>query len=431
MLPLRLLVVRQNFPDLGLSDVAAEARVQLEQSGFAQKYRPGARIAIGVGSRGIANIATVVRSTVQYWLHHGMQPFVFPAMGSHGAATAEGQIVVLSHLGITEESIGCPIVSRSDVVSLGRTDDEIEVFMDAEAYAAEGVMIVPRVKWHTSFNGRIESGLMKMMAIGLGKFAGAQKYHTAAQRLGLEHVIRTVGRHVLGSGKMIGGLAILEDAHHQTARLDAVPAERMEERDEANLALVKSWMPRLPCNVDVLIVDSMGKNISGTGMDAKVVNRGPRGEYNPWPELPSVQRIFVRELHPQTYGNALGIGLADVTTDRLVRQIDWAPTRINALSSGTPSRIRVPVYFASDAECLEWVAATAGQSDPAQVTYGWIRNTLELSQVAVSENLRAQLVTPHVDVTREIDVEWTSAGNLISPFPDAISHSARAAAAMD
>jgi hypothetical protein len=147
--------------------------------------------------------------------------------------------------------------------------------------------------------------------------------------------------------------------------------------------------------------------------------------------LPSVQRIFVRELHPQTYGNALGIGLADVTTDRLVRQIDWAPTRINALSSGTPSRIRVPVYFASDAECLEWVAATAGQSDPAQVTYGWIRNTLELSQVAVSENLRAQLVTPHVDVTREIDVEWTSAGNLISPFPDAISHSARAAAAMD
>jgi hypothetical protein len=426
MFPSRLLYVRQNFPDLALSDVAAETRNQLEQSGFAARYRPGARIAIGVGSRGVANIATIVRSTVEYWRAQGMEPFVFPAMGSHGAATAEGQVAVLAHLGITEQSVGCPIVSRSDVVSLGRTGDDIDVFMDAEAYAADGVMIVPRVKWHTSFNGRLESGLMKMMAIGLGKFAGAQKYHAAAQRLGLEHVIRTVGRQVLGSGRMIGGLAILEDAHHHTARLDAVPADRMEERDEANLALVKSWMPRLPCDVDVLIVDEMGKNISGTGMDAKVVNRGPRGEYNPWPDLPSIQRIFVRELHPKTYGNALGIGLADVTTDRLVRQIDWAPTRVNALSSGTPSRIRVPVHFANDAECLEWVAGTAGRSDPSQVTYGWIRNTLEVNDVALSENLRAHVDGPYLEV-REIDVVWTASGQLVSPFFERKGSTPRAA----
>ncbi len=147
--------------------------------------------------------------------------------------------------------------------------------MDAAAHAAEGVMIVGRVKWHTTFDGRIESGLMKMMAIGLGKFAGAQKYHTHAHRLGLEHVIRTAGRQVLQSGKMIGGVAILEDAHHNTAKIDAVPAACLERRDEENLALAKSWMPRLPCDLDVLIVDEMGKNISGTGMDAKVVNRGP------------------------------------------------------------------------------------------------------------------------------------------------------------
>ena len=171
---------------------------------------------------------------------------------------------------------------------------------------------------------------------------------------------------------MIGGLAIVEDAHHHTARLDAVPADCMERRDEENLALAKSWMPKLPCDLDVLIVDEMGKNISGTGMDAKVVNRGPSGEYNPWPGLPSIRRLFVRELDPETYGNALGIGMADVTTDRLVRQIDWEPTRVNALSSGTPSRIRVPAHFATDRECLEWIGPTAGRLDPAQMTFGWI-----------------------------------------------------------
>jgi hypothetical protein len=258
---------------------------------------------------------------------------------------------------------------------------------------------------------------MKMTAIGLGKFAGAQKYHTHAQRLGLEHVIRTAGRRVLQSGKMIGGLAILEDAHHNTAKLDAVPADCMEQRDEENLALVKSWMPRLPCDLDVLIVDEMGKNISGTGMDAKVVNRGPSCEYNPWPGLPSIGRIFVRDLDPQTYGNALGIGMADVTTDRLVRHIDWEPTRVNALSSGIPSRIRVPAHFATDRECLHWVAATAGKVDPAQVSYGWIRNTLELGRVAISHNLRARTAgQTQAEVEGEIDVKWDADGNLVSPF---------------
>jgi hypothetical protein len=415
MLPSRLFLVRQNFPDRRLADVRAEAHRQLEHSGFAARLQPGARVAIGVGSRGIANIAGIVQSVVQYWRSNGMRPFVFPAMGSHGAATPEGQADVLAHFGITEQSMGCPIVSRLDVVSLGETDDGVEVFMDAEAHGADAVMIVGRVKWHTTFDGRLESGLMKMTAIGLGKFAGAQKYHTHAQRLGLEHVIRTAGRRVLQSGKMIGGLAILEDAHHNTAKLDAVPADCMEQRDEENLALVKSWMPRLPCDLDVLIVDEMGKNISGTGMDAKVVNRGPACEYNPWPGLPSIGRIFVRALDPQTHGNALGIGMADVTTDRLVRHIDWEPTRVNALSSGIPSRIRVPAHFASDRECLDWVAATAGKVDPAQVTYGWIRNTLDLGQLAISPNLRAR-IDQQAQVEGEIDVTWDADGNLVSPF---------------
>jgi len=257
------------------------------------------------------------------------------------------------------------------------------------------------------------------VAIGLGKFAGAQKYHAHAQRLGLEHVIRTVGRRVLQSGKMIGGLAILEDAYHNTARLDAVPAHCMEQRDEENLALAKSWMPRLPCDLDVLIVDQMGKNISGTGMDAKVVNRGPSCEYNPWPDLPSIRRIFVRNLDPESYGNAMGIGMADVTTERLVGQIDWEPTRINALSSSIPSRIRVPAHFASDRECLRWVAATSGRLEAADVTFGWIRNTLELDRLAISPNLRAQIEgQSHIEVEGEIDVRWDQSENLVSPFDE-------------
>ena len=417
MLPSRLLIVRQNFPDLRLHDVRAEARDRLQHSGFAARVPPGARIAIGVGSRGIANIAEIVRSTVDYWRAHGAFPFLFPAMGSHGAATPEGQAAVLAHFGITEQSMGCPVVSRADVVSLGRTGDGIEVFMDAAAHAADAVMIVARVKWHTIFSGRVESGLMKMMAIGMAKFAGARQYHTHAGHLGLEHVICTVGRRVLQSGKMVGGLAVVEDAHHHTARLDAVPAERMEERDAENLALAKSWMPRLPCDLDVLIVDEMGKNISGTGMDAKVVNRGPAGEYNPWPGLPSIQRIFVRALDPKTSGNALGIGMADATTDRLVGQIDWEATRINALSSSLPSRIRVPAHFASDREGLEWVAATAGKLDPADVTYGWIRNTLELDRLAVSPSLRPALdAQRRIEIEGDIEVQWDGSENLVSPF---------------
>jgi hypothetical protein len=426
MVPSRLLLLRQRFPVRRLADVGSEARQQLEGSGFAARLQPGTRVAIGVGSRGIANLASIVQSAVEYWRGHGMRPFVFPAMGSHGAATAEGQAEVLAHLGVTERALGCPIVSRADVVSLGETDDGIEVFMDATAYAADAVMAVARVKWHTSFDGRLESGLMKMMAIGFGKFAGAEKYHRHAQRHGLEHVIRTAGRRVLQSGKLIGGLAVLEDAHHNTAAIEAVAAERVEQREEEHLAMVKSWMPRLPCDIDVLIVDAMGKNISGTGMDAKIVNRGPQGEYNRWPGLPSVGRIFVRELDSRSHGNAMGIGIADVTTERLVRQVDWEATRINALSSGLPSRIRLPAAFSSDRAALDWVAATSGRLDPAHVTYGWIRNTLELDRLAVSHNLRAQIDgAPHVEVEADIDVQWDERGDLVSPFVEPSSPRSR------
>jgi hypothetical protein len=241
----RLYLVRQNFPDRRIIDIPAEVARQLQAADFASRVKPGARIGIGVGSRGISNIATIVRAVADYWKSAGMRPFIFPAMGSHGAATAEGQADVLAHYGMIEETMGCPIVSSLEVVPVGKTPEGISTFMDRSAYESDGVMLVGRVNWHTDFAGKIESGLFKMMAIGLGKFAGAQHYHTYAYKMGLDRVIRSIGRQVLKSGKILGGLAILEDAYHNTGKLDAVPVEAMEQREEELLSLAKSWMGRL------------------------------------------------------------------------------------------------------------------------------------------------------------------------------------------
>jgi hypothetical protein len=413
----RLVLVRQKFPDRRIPDVAAEVRKQLAGSGFAERLRPGSQVAIGVGSRGIHSLATIVRGVVQYWKEQGMRPFLFPAMGSHGAASAEGQADVLAHYGITEASMGCPVVSQLEVVSLGKTADGIEAFMDKVAFESDGVMLVGRVKWHTDFAGRIESGLFKMMAIGLGKFAGAQIYHCCAYRLGLEHVIRTVGRQVLQSGKILGGLAILEDAHHHTGKLDAVPVEAMEQREEELLALVKTWMGKIPMDADILIMDEIGKNISGAGMDTKVANRSVQGQYNPWPDTPRFERIFVRDLSELTYNSGVGLGMADVVTDRLVNRIDWEPTWINSLTANTPSAIRTPIHFPTDRECLERIAPTVGKLDLDQVTYIWIRNTMELGRLALSENLRGAIESnPLLEIEATVDFDFDGRNNLISPF---------------
>jgi len=419
----RLLVVRQKFPDRKIVDVPATVRAQLGTSGFAGRLQPGARVAIGVGSRGIHNIATIVYQVVQYWKGQGMQPLLFPAMGSHGAANAAGQAEVLASYGITEASMGCPLISQLEVVSLGKTSDGIEAFMDKVAWDADGVMLVGRVKWHTDFAGKIESGLFKMMAIGLGKFAGAQRYHSYAYHVGLEHVIRSVGRQVLKSGKILGGLAILEDAYHNTAKIDAVPVEAMEAREEENLALVKSWMATIPMDLDILIMDEIGKNISGAGMDTKVANRGVQGQYNPWPNTPKFQRIFVRNLSEHTYNSSVGMGMADVVTERLVKRIDWEPTWINSLTANTPAAIRTPIHFPTDRECLERIAPTVGRLALDEVTYGWIRNTMELTRLAVSENVRGEVEkNAMLEIEATIECEFDGAANLISPFLPVAAH---------
>lgn len=321
-----------------------------------------------------------------------MKPFVFPAMGSHGAGTPEGQSKVLAQHGITEAAMGCPVNSRFETTPLGISDLGVETFAGNDALSADAIFVVGRVKWHTSFNGGIESGVCKMLAIGLGKLDSASSSHRHGRKHGMEAVIRSVARHILGTGRILGGLAILEDAHHNTAQVAALPAEGLMRREEALLATVKQWMPRLPVpEIDILIVDEIGKDISGTGMDLKVVNRNALATYNPWPDTPRVQRIYARDLSANSYGNAVGIGAADIVHSRLVAKLDPHAGRVNAETAGSLAMVRVPLHFPTDRECLDLLAKTVGKLHREDVTMVWIRNTLELGSMLVSGNLKNEL----------------------------------------
>jgi len=413
----KFVLAEQFFPDRSIPNIREHIRQELSQSDFTSRVPKGTRIAIGVGSRGISNIATIVKAVVEFWKEQGARPFVFPAMGSHGAATAEGQADVLAHYGIHEATIGVPVLSSLEVAPTGKTPEGMETFMDQNAYESDGVFLVGRVKWHTDFSGPLESGLSKMIAIGLGKFAGARQYHTFAYRLGLERVIRSVASKVFATGKILGGLAILEGAHHETAGLVAVSSSRgieaMMAHEEELLREVKSWMPRLPApEIDILIVDEIGKNISGAGMDTKIVNRSVNGQYNPYPGMPRVNRIYARGLTDLTYHSGVGLGMADVVHDRLVNDVDWNPTYINSLTASTPACIRTPIHFPTDREALSRIAPTVGKIDLSTVTYCRIRNTLELVNFSVSENLVPELY-PNVKVVSEpFEAPFDAAGDL-------------------
>lgn len=354
--------------------------------------RSGARIAIGVGSRGISNLATIVRAAVDAFKRAGARPFLFPAMGSHGAASAEGQASVLAHYGIDQAAMGCPVISRFEVTSAGSTPEGIETFAGKDAWESDAIFLINRVKWHTSFEGEIESGLAKMLALGAGKIEGARTCHGHARRMGMAAVIRSVAGHLIATGKILGGLAILEDAWHDTAQVTALRASDLIEREIELLKLAKSWKASLPVSaLDILIIDEIGKNISGTGMDLKVVNRGIQGQYNPYADGPCIERIYVRGLSELSYGNGVGVGLADVVHDRVLERLDVRAGAINARTSGSLAAVRMPLHFASDRECLDLLYATVGKFDPRDVTVGWIRNTLELENVAVSENLAGEV----------------------------------------
>ncbi|MEJ5369583.1 MAG: hypothetical protein WHT08_14785 [Bryobacteraceae bacterium] len=421
----RCALIGQNFPRRGVGDVRAAVREAMREANGLDRLPQGATVAVGVGSRGIAGIDEIIAELIACLRQRGLAPFLFPAMGSHGAATARGQAAVLEKFGLTEERTGAPIRSSLAVVPLGRTPEGIDVVADRTAFRADAVILVARIKWHTDFAGKLESGLFKMMAIGLGKYAGAQVYHAWGHRLGLETVIRSVGRQVLATGKIAGGLAILEDAWHETAHVEFVPAERMEAREEQLLELVKSWMPRLPVpEADLLIVEEIGKNWSGSGMDPKIINRDIHGNVNPWPFAPKVGRVYARRLHPLSYGNAIGIGMADAVHQRLVRAMKRRPTYVNGLTSGALACLKIPATFRSDRECLSALARTTGKLRGEDLGLVWIRNTQDLTVAALSENLlEGALSQAHVELLAPPrPLEFDEAGDL-KPWLEGVKRS--------
>lgn len=354
----------------------------------------GKSVAVTVGSRGIANLPRIVRGLVEQLRGWGGKPFIIPAMGSHGGGTAEGQVAVLATLGVTEESVGEPIRSSMETVEVGRTDDGFPVVIDKHAAQADAILILNRVKPHTEFFGPYQSGLLKMLLIGLGKHTGARNYHAAATQIPFERLIRTAAAVVIGKVPILAGIAIIENAFEQTAHIVGVRPREFLDVEEELLALAASYLPGIPYNnIDLLIVDEMGKNISGAGMDTNVIRRKHwsepgRGETL---EPTAPKRVFVRDLTEATQGNAAGIGLADFALKRLADKIDRHKTYINCITSTRPRGAMLPLLFDTDEEAIAEAVESASVQDSSQARIVRIRNTLHLLTMEVSQTLEGDL----------------------------------------
>jgi hypothetical protein len=384
----RMLRVRQTFPRPRVADIPRAVAETLAGAGVPIKR--GDTVAVGAGSRGIANIDAIVGATVKWLKDCGARPFVFPAMGSHGGGTPEGQLSVLAHYGITEATMGCPLRATMEVVPVGEALG-LPVWLDRWASEADWIGLVNRVKPHTDFKGSIESGLFKMMTIGLGKYKGAIQYHRANIHHGYEKVITAVGREMLAKVPIGFGLGIVENGYDETARLEAFSAANLEEGERRLLKDAREWMARLPFSpIDVLIVEAMGKNISGAGMDTNVIGR-PSNPHEPFPADPKILWIVALDLTEESYGNATGIGNADFTTRKLVDKIDMKATLINCITACAPNGAKVPATYETDREAIETALSCIGLTPPERARVIRIKNTLMLGEIEISEAYRPEL----------------------------------------
>jgi hypothetical protein len=349
---------------------------------------PVGSVAVGVGSRGVAGIGEIVAALVEVLKEAGAEPFVVPAMGSHGASTAEGQADVLRHLGVSEESVGCPMRTTMEAVEIGETPDGVAVFMDRNAYEADSVVVVNRVKPHTAFRGTVESGPTKMLAIGLGKQRGAHSIHSA----GWERIHETIpeaARVATESGKVAFGLATVENADEEPCKVVAIPARELEEAEASLLEVAKKNLARLPFDeIDVLVVDEIGKNISGDGADPNVTGRYPTSAASGGP---SVERMVYLALTEETGGNANGLGMADVVTERLAAAMDRPSTYMNALTSTTPAPVKTPMVMPTDEMAIAAALTMCAGVEPGNSRLVRIENTLKLRRMWVSEALLGEV----------------------------------------
>jgi hypothetical protein len=378
----RMVRVRQTFQRSRVTDIPGRVAETLAAAGL--PIRRGDAVGVGAGSRGIASIDVIVGAAVRYLRDLGARPFVFPAMGSHGGGTADGQLSVLAHYGITEATMGCPVRATMDVVQVGEALG-LPVWLDRHAAEADWIGLVNRIKPHTDFKGSIESGLFKMMTIGLGKYQGAIQYHRTNIQHGYETVITSVGREMLAKARIGFGLGIVENGYDETAHIEAFTAAELEAGERRLLKDAREWMARLPFSpIDVLIVEEIGKNISGSGMDTNVIGR-PSNPHEPFPADPKILWIVALDLTDESYGNATGIGNADFTTRRLVDKIDMKPTLINCITACAPNGAKIPATYETDREAIETALSCIGLTPPEKARVIRIRNTLMLGEIEVSE----------------------------------------------
>src|SRR5918911_1053531 len=388
----KIVKVRQEFPRPRVEDIEALLREECEKQEIKSRIQPGARVALTAGSRGVANIGIILRSLVRILKEKGAKPFIVPAMGSHGGATAEGQVEILESLGITEEFCEASIRSSMEVIELGETERGVPLYMDRIASEADGVIVVGRIKLHTDFRSSIESGLLKMASIGLGKHEQALALHAYGVK-GIKDYMVEVGEEVLGSGRILFGVGIVENAYEETARIEVMPVDEIVRREKELLQESARLMPKLPVSeMDVLFVDELGKNFSGTGMDTNVIGRFRILGVDE-PETPRIKYLVVSNLSRQSHGNALGIGLADLTTERLFDQIDYEATNQNVLTSTFIERAKVPMVLANDREALAAAIRCNWGVAPEDTRFVRIPNTLHLQHVYLSENLVDEALT--------------------------------------
>ncbi len=411
----RMLRIRQKFDAPRLDDVPGEIERQLSALDLGQQIKPGQTVAITAGSRGITNIAEIIKAACGHFKRLGAVPVIIPAMGSHGGGTAEGQREIIESYGVTEEFTGAEIRASMETVVVDTTPQGIPVHFDKQAYGCDHVVVCGRVKPHTGFVGEIESGLHKMMLIGLGKHEGAKIYHQAIQDYSFLEIITAVADVVLKKCKILCGLAIVENAFDETGLIEAVAPAEFVHREKHLLRIAKEWMPRLPFeNIDLLVIDEIGKDISGSGMDTNIIGRKFRDHATTEQDGVRCKRIFVRGLTRETHGNACGLGLAEFTNERTIQDVDLKATRINALTGGHPTAAALPVALPTDRDVLEAALQTVGLVEAGKTRVVQISNTLHVGEVLVSEAYLTEVETrDDLEVLEDLrEMEFDSQGNL-------------------
>jgi hypothetical protein len=413
----KMVPVRQTFaaPKIATDRLAAEINQQFRREEIRSKVKPGMRIAIGVGSRGIENLDEIVRCTVRELQAAGAVPFIVPAMGSHGGGIAESQAAILAEYGVTEEKIGAPVKASMDTVHLGTVLDDVEVYFDKTAYEqADAVIVIARIKPHTDFKGPVESGICKMLGIGLGKHKGASYLHQGGMG-NFDVLLPTVGQFIAARTNFLFGIGIIENAYHETAIIELVPVETLVQREKELLVLAKQYMARLFFDeIDVLIIDEMGKNISGSGMDSNIVGRSACHPCLKFDQTPKINKIAVLGLTKETNGNASGIGIADFTTKRLVESIDFPVLYANAITAVEIGGGKLPIVLMNDREAIEVAIRTAGKRNLDYVRVCRIQNTLALDNIWISENFSKEVNHPQISINGDpVDWEFNNSGDLI------------------